>query len=288
MIAPRWSDEIVDEPIAGNPELSRDSLQPYLLGVGKIPLLTAREEVALAKRVERGDLEAKRHFIEANLRLVVSIARRFRGRGLSFTDLIQEGSIGLIRAVEKFDYRRGHKFSTYGTWWIRQSVERAVGQSGRAVRLPAHIREKLSVVRGARAALRERNGAEPTHDEIAAELDMSRAAACELAQLEHLPVSLDEPHGENSDARRGDFIADLSEGPLEAATDSAERREVRLLVDRLPSRQRRVIIERFGFEDSEPRTLEQVGRGLGVTRERARQIEKATLDKLEEQLARPG
>jgi RNA polymerase primary sigma factor len=288
MIAPRWSDEIVDEPIAGKSELSLDSLQPYLLGVGKIRLLTAREEVALAKRVERGDLEAKRHFIEANLRLVVSIAKRFRGRGLSFTDLIQEGSIGLIRAVEKFDYRRGYKFSTYGTWWIRQSVERAVGQSGRAVRLPADIREKLSMVRAARAALRERNGAEPTHDEIAAELGMSRAAACELAQLEQLPVSLDEPHGEDGDARRGDFIADLSESPLDAATDSAERREVRLLVDRLPSRQRRVIIERFGFEDSQPRTLEQVGRGLGVTRERARQIEKATLHELAGQLARPG
>jgi RNA polymerase primary sigma factor len=288
MIAPRWSDEIVDEPIAGKSELSLESLQPYLLGVGKIRLLTAREEVALAKRVERGDLEAKRHLIEANLRLVVSIAKRFRGRGLSLTDLIQEGSIGLIRAVEKFDYRRGYKFSTYGTWWIRQSVERAVGQSGRAVRLPVRIREKLSVVRAARAALREHNGAEPTYDEIAAELGMSRAAACELAQLEQLPVSLDEPHGEDGDASRGDFIADLSKGPLDAATDSAERRELRLLVDRLPPRQRRVIIERFGFEDSQPRTLEQVGRGLGVTRERARQIEKATLHKLEGQLARPG
>jgi RNA polymerase primary sigma factor len=269
-------------------ELNLDSLQLYLLDVGKVRLLTAAEEVALAKRIERGDLGAKQHLIEANLRLVVSIARRHLGRGLSFTDLIQEGSIGLIRAVEKFDYRRGYKFSTYGSWWIRQSIDRAVGHRGRAIRLPVHVLEKLSMVRRAREALRARNGAEPTEGEVAAELGMSRAATRELVHLERLPVSLDEPISEDGDTQRGDLIAGDGKDPGEAVTESAERGEVRLIVDRLPSRQRRVIIERFGFEGDEPRTLEEVGRGLGVTRERVRQIEKETLRKLEDQLASPG
>ena len=265
-----------------------DSLNQYLVAIGKIRLLTASEEVALAKRIERGDLDAKRRLIEANLRLVVSVAKGYLGQGLSLIDLIQEGSIGLMRAVEKFDHRRGYKFSTYGTWWIRQSVARAVGQSGRTIRLPAHIREKVTGVWKAREALRERNGCEPTEGDIAAELGMSRAATRELAQLERLPVSLDEPLGEDGDTLRGDVIAGDSEDPLEAATDSAERREVRLVVDRLPSRQKQVIVERFGFEGDQPRTLEQVGRGLGVTRERARQIETETLQRLERQLARRG
>jgi RNA polymerase primary sigma factor len=278
----------MDQPKAGASELNLDSLHRYLSGVGKVRLLTAREEVALAKRIERGDLDAKQHLIEANLRLVVSIAKHYLGRGLSFTDLIQEGSIGLIRAVEKFDYRRGYKFSTYGSWWIRQSVERAVGNRGRAIRLPVHVLGKLRVVRRAREALRERNGAEPTEREVAAELGMSRAATRELVHLERLPVSLDEPIGEDGDTRRGDLIAGNSEDPVEAATESAARQEIRSVVDRLPSRQRRVIIERFGFEGDEPRTLEQVGRGLGVTRERVRQIEKETLRRLGEQLARPA
>jgi RNA polymerase primary sigma factor len=269
-------------------ELNLDPLHVYLLGVGKVRLLTAREEVALAKRIERGDLDAKQHLIEANLRLVVSIAKHYLGGGLSFTDLIQEGSIGLIRAVEKFDYRRGYKFSTYGTWWIRQSINRAVGHRGRAIRLPVHVLERLSVVRRAREALRERNGAEPTEGEVAAELGMSRAATRELVHLERLPVSLDEPISEDGDTRRGDLIAGDSKDPAEAATESAERAEVRLIVDRLPARQRRVITERFGFGGDEPRTLEQVGRRLGVTRERVRQIEKETLGKLEHQLASTG
>ena len=278
----------MDKSNLGASELNVESLHLYLLGVGKVRLLTATEEVALAKRIERGDLDAKQQFIEANLRLVVSIAKHYVGRGLSFTDLIQEGSLGLIRAVEKFDHRRGYKFSTYGSWWIRQSVRRALGQRGRAIRLPVHILEKLSVVRTAREALRERNGAEPTEGEVAAELGMSPAAARELVHLERLPVSLDEPISEDGDTNRGDLIAGDSKDPIEAATEGAERREVRLVVDQLPARQRRVIVERFGFGDDEPRTLEQVGRGLGVTRERVRQIEKETLRKLEEQLGRPA
>jgi len=278
----------MDKPNVGTSELNLDSLHLYLLGVGKVRLLTATEEVALAKRIERGDLDAKQQLIEANLRLVVSIAKHYVGRGLSLTDLIQEGSIGLIRAVEKFDHRRGYKFSTYGTWWIRQSVDRAVGHRARAIRLPVHVLERLSVLRTAREALRERNGAEPSEDEVAAELGMSRAAARELAHLERLPVSLDEPIGEDGDTSRGELIAGDSEDPVDAATEGAELREVRVVVDQLPARQRRVIIERFGFGGDEPRTLEQVGRGMGVTRERVRQIEKATLRKLEEQLGRPA
>jgi RNA polymerase primary sigma factor len=278
----------MDQPNVRTSELNLDSLHLYLLGVGKVRLLTATEEVALAKRIERGDLDAKQQLIEANLRLVVSIAKHYVGRGLSLTDLIQEGSIGLIRAVEKFDHRRGYKFSTYGTWWIRQSVDRAVGHRARAIRLPVHVLERLSVLRTAREALRERNGAEPSEDEVAAELGMSRAAARELAHLERLPVSLDEPIGEDGDTSRGELIAGDSEDPVDAATEGAERREVRVVVDQLPARQRRVIIERFGFGGDEPRTLEQVGRGMGVTRERVRQIEKATLRKLEEQLGRPA
>ena len=278
----------MDKSNLGTSELNADSLRLYLLGVGKVRLLTATEEVALAKRIERGDLDAKQQLIEANLRLVVSIAKHYLGRGLSFTDLIQEGSIGLIRAVEKFDHRRGYKFSTYGSWWIRQSVRRAVGQRGRAIRLPVHVLEKLSLVRTARETLRERNGAEPTEGEVAAELGTSRAATRELAHFERLPVSLDEPIGEDGDTSRGDLIAADCKDPVEAATAGAERREVRLVVDQLPARQRRVIIERFGFGDDEPRTLEQVGRGLGVTRERVRQIEKETLRKLEERLGRPA
>jgi RNA polymerase primary sigma factor len=268
------------------PEADLDSLHVYLRGVGKIPLLTAGEEVALAKRIEQGDLEAKRKMIEANLRLVVSIAKRYLGRGLPFNDLIQEGSIGLMRAVEKFDYRRGYKFSTYGSWWIRQAVDRAIGESGRTIRLPVHVRERLGALTRTREALRQSKGAEPTHDEIAKELGISRTAAFELAHLERLPISLDESIGEDGDVARGDLIAGHDDDPLDVAANSAERREIRLLVDRLPARQQRVITERFGFDGIGPMTLDQVGRSLGVTRERARQIEKETLHKLEEPLAR--
>jgi RNA polymerase primary sigma factor len=265
-----------------------DSLQLYLLGVRQVPLLTASEEVVLAKRIERGDLDAKRRMTEANLRLVVSIAKNYVGRGLSLLDLIQEGSLGLMRAVEKFDYRKGYKFSTYGSWWIRQSVSRAVGTQGRAIRLPAHVSEKLTLMRRTRETMMARDGTEPGEEELAAELDMSPSSMRELAHVERLPLSLDEPIGDDGDACRGDFVAANCDDPDEAASENAERREVRLVVDGLPRRQRRVIVERFGFGQGEPMTLEQVGRGLGVTRERVRQIQKATLNELGERLASGG
>ena len=265
-----------------------DSLRLYLLGVGQVPLLTASEEVVLAKRIERGDLDAKRRMIEANLRLVVSIAKNYVGRGLSLLDLIQEGSIGLIRAVEKFDHRRGYKFSTYGSWWIRQAVSRAVGDRARTIRLPVHITEKLTLMRRTREAMTAHDGSEPGEERLAAELGWSRAAMRELAHLERLPLSLDEPIGDDGDARRCDFVAADCADPSEAASESAERREVRSVVGGLPERQRRVIIERFGFGEGERRTLEQVGRGLGVTRERVRQIEKEAFRELEERLITSG
>ena len=279
-----------DVPLAVEPTLdpNLDSLHLYLLGVGQVPLLTASEEVALAKRIERGDLDAKRRMIEANLRLVVSIAKNYVGRGLSLLDLIQEGSIGLIRAVEKFDHRRGYKFSTYGSWWIRQAVSRAVGDRARTIRLPVHITEKLTLMRRTREAMTAHDGSEPGEERLAAELGMSRVATRELVHLERLPLSLDEPIGEDGDARRGDFVAADCADPSEAASESAERREVRSVVGGLPARKRRVIVERFGFGEGERRTLEQVGRGLGVTRERVRQIEKEAFRELEERLITSG
>jgi RNA polymerase primary sigma factor len=265
-------------------DASVDSLHLYLLGIRQVPLLTASEEVVLAKRIERGDLDAKRRMTEANLRLVVSIAKNYVGRGLSLLDLIQEGSLGLMRAVEKFDYRKGYKFSTYGSWWIRQAVSRAVGTQGRAIRLPAHVSEKLTLMRRTRETMAARDGSEPGEEELAAELDMSPSSMRELAHVEHLPLSLDEPVGDDGDACRGDFVAANCEDPGEIASENAERRKVRLVVDGLPRRQRRVIVERFGLGQDEPMTLEQVGRGLGVTRERARQIQQATLSELGERL----
>ena len=259
-------------------EPSLDSLQLYLREIGRVPLLTADQEVYLAKRVERGDLAAKRQMIEANLRLVVSIAKPQLGRGLSFLDLIQEGSVGLIRAVEKFDYRRGFKFSTYATWWIRQAVTRAIADQARTIRIPVHMFERLNKVVQIERQLVQRLGHEPRPDEIAAELELTTAEVREIVRMAQFPVSLEKPLGEEGDARLGDLVEDeLAESPLEAASLSLRSADIEHALASLPARERRVIELRFGLHGGRPRTLEEVGRTLGLTRERIRQIENTTL-----------
>ena len=259
-------------------EPSLDSLQLYLREIGRVPLLTADQEVYLAKRVERGDLAAKRQMIEANLRLVVSIAKPQLGRGLSFLDLIQEGSVGLIRAVEKFDYRRGFRFSTYATWWIRQAVTRAIADQARTIRIPVHMFERLNKVVQIERQLVQRLGHEPRPDEIAAELELTTAEVREIVRMAQFPVSLEKPLGEEGDARLGDLVEDeLAESPLEAASLSLRSADIEHALASLPERERRVIELRFGLHGGRPRTLEEVGRTLGLTRERIRQIENTTL-----------
>jgi RNA polymerase primary sigma factor len=262
-------------------EPSLDSLRLYLREIGKVPLLTVDQEVDLAKRVERGDGAAKRQMIEANLRLVVSIAKPHVGRGLSFLDLIQEGSVGLIRAVEKFDYRRGFKFSTYATWWIRQAVSRAVADKARTIRIPVHIFERLNKVIHIQRQLVQRLGREPRSDEIAAELELTTEEVREVLRMAQIPVSLEKPIGEREDAKLADFVEDeLAESPFEVASVSLRCEDIEQALAALPQRERRLIELRFGLHGGQPRTLEEVGRTLGVTRERIRQIENATLKRL--------
>jgi len=259
-------------------EPSLDSLRLYLREIGKVPLLTADQEVSLAKRVERGDLAAKTQMIEANLRLVVSIAKPHVGRGLSFLDLIQEGSLGLIRAVEKFDYRKGFKFSTYATWWIRQAVTRAVGDKARTIRMPVHMFERLNNVARIERQLVQQLAREPRAEEIAAELAITSDEVREIRRMAKLPVSLEKPIGEHEDAKLGDLVEDeLAESPFEEASVSLRREEIGHALSALPERERQVIELRFGLDGGQPRTLEEVGRAFGVTRERIRQIEDNTL-----------
>jgi RNA polymerase primary sigma factor len=263
-------------------EPSLDSLRLYLREIGKVPLLTADQEVALAKRIERGDMAAKTHMTEANLRLVVSIAKGYLGRGLSFLDLIQEGSLGLIRAVEKFDYRKGYKFSTYATWWIRQAVTRAIADKARTIRIPVHMVEKLNKVVHIERQLVQRLGREPRADEIAGELEMTTAEVREILRMAQLPVSLEKPIGEEEESSLGDFVPDdAAESPFETASTSLRREDIELALASLPDRERQVIELRFGLSGEQPATLEEVGRAFGVTRERIRQIENNTLKKLE-------
>jgi RNA polymerase primary sigma factor len=263
-------------------EPSLDSLRLYLREIGKVPLLTADQEVYLAKRIERGDMAAKTQMIEANLRLVVSIAKSYLGRGLSFLDLIQEGSLGLIRAVEKFDYRKGYKFSTYATWWIRQAVTRAIADKARTIRIPVHMVEKLNKVVHIERQLVQRLGREPRPDEIAEELEMTTEEVREILRMSQLPVSLEKPIGEEEESELGDFVEDESaESPFDTATLSLRREDVEHALSALPERERQVIELRFGLSGSQPCTLEEVGRAFGVTRERIRQIENNTLKKLE-------
>ena len=263
-------------------EPSLDSLRLYLREIGKVPLLTADQEIYLAKRIERGDMSAKTQMIEANLRLVVSIAKGYLGRGLSFLDLIQEGSLGLIRAVEKFDYRKGFKFSTYATWWIRQAVTRAIADKARTIRIPVHMVEKLNKVVHIERQLVQRLGREPRPEEIAEELEMETSEVREILRMAQLPVSLEKPIGEEEDSSLGDFVPDeQAESPFDTASLSLRREDVELALSALPERERKVIELRFGLSGEQPCTLEEVGRAFGVTRERIRQIENNTLKKLE-------
>jgi RNA polymerase primary sigma factor len=263
-------------------EPSLDSLRLYLRSIGRVELLSADQEVALARRIERGDMAAKQHMIEANLRLVVSIAKGYLGRGLTFLDLIQEGSLGLIRAVEKFDYRRGYKFSTYATWWIRQAVTRAIADKARTIRIPVHMVEKLNKVVHAERQIVQDLGREPTPEEIAAQLHWRVRDVKDVQRLAQVPVSLEKPVGDEDDSELGDFLEDDGvESPLDTAMETLRREHVRSALDSLPSREREVIEMRFGLEGHQARTLEEVGRAFGVTRERIRQIESTTLRKLE-------
>ena len=263
-------------------EPSLDSLRLYLRAIGRVNLLTAEQEVLLARRIERGDMRAKQQMIEANLRLVVSIAKSYLGRGLTFLDLIQEGSMGLIRAVEKFDYRRGYKFSTYATWWIRQAVTRAIADKGRTIRIPVHMVERLNKVVHVERQLVQQLGREPTPDEIARELDTTVREVRDVLRMAQQPVSLEKPIGEEEDSELGDFVEDqTAESPFELAADHLRRENLRRALAALPEREREVIEMRFGLVGERAYTLEEVGRAFNVTRERIRQIENHTLKKLE-------
>ncbi|HEY7965848.1 MAG TPA: RNA polymerase sigma factor RpoD [Solirubrobacteraceae bacterium] len=274
-VAPKSELDLTVEP-------SLDSLRLYLRSIGRVALLTAADEVALAKRIERGDITAKQQMVEANLRLVVSIAKGYLGRGLSFLDLIQEGSLGLIRAVEKFDYRRGYKFSTYATWWIRQAVTRAIADKGRTIRIPVHMVERLNKVIGVERQLVQQLGREPTADEVAAALDCSPGDVREIRRMAQQPISLEKPVGEEDDSALGDFVEDqTAESPFELAAERLRRENLRRALAALPEREREVIEMRFGLTGERPYTLEEVGRAFNVTRERIRQIENHTLKKLE-------
>ncbi len=263
-------------------EPSLDSLRLYLRSIGRVQLLTADREVALAQRIERGDPVAKQEMVEANLRLVVSIAKGYLGRGLTFLDLIQEGSLGLIRAVEKFDYRRGYKFSTYATWWIRQAVTRAIADKGRTIRIPVHMVERLNKVVHVERQLVQELGREPNPEEIAAELEFAPGEVREILRMALQPVSLEKPVGEEEESELGDFVEDVSAtSPFESASENLRKENVRRALDALPEREREVIEMRFGLTGARPYTLEEVGRAFNVTRERIRQIENHTLKKLE-------
>jgi RNA polymerase primary sigma factor len=263
-------------------EPSLDSLRLYLRAIGRVPLLSAEEEVVLAKRIERGDMDAKRHMVEANLRLVVSIAKGYVGRGLTLLDLIQEGSLGLIRAVEKFDYRRGYKFSTYATWWIRQAVTRSLADKARTIRIPVHMVERLNRLIHAERRLVQQLGREPSASELAGELECAVPEVREIMRITQQPVSLEKPVGEEDDSALADFIEDDSaESPFEIASEALRRENVNRVLASLPRREREVIELRYGIVGGRACTLEEVGRAFNITRERVRQIENRTLKKLQ-------
>ena len=258
-----------------------DPVRMYFKEIGKVPLLTADEERDLAIRIEQGDEEAKKKLCESNLRLVVSIARRYLNRGLSFLDLIQEGNLGLIKAVEKFDYTKGYKFSTYATWWIRQAITRSIADQARTIRIPVHMVETINkLIRISRQLLQE-YGREPTSEEIAREMGISVEKVREIKKISQDPVSLETPIGEEEDSHLGDFIPDEDiPSPVDAAAYSMLQKQLREVLDTLSEREKKVLILRFGLDDGRPRTLEEVGREFNVTRERIRQIEAKALRKL--------
>jgi len=281
--------EILEELKLGEPspapvpvpqETTTDALQLFLREAGRHQLLTAPQEVELAKKIESGDLRAKQQMIQSNLRLVVSIAKNYRNQGLPFLDLIQEGTLGLIRAVEKFDWRRGFKFSTYATWWIRQAVARALADKARTIRMPVHIVERLQKMNRAERTLWTQLGREPTLEEIAEEASLPLQQARDVRAAARASTSLDQPVGETEDAVLGDFVA--GEGPLpeEEVETSLRSQALRAALEALSERERQVVILRYGLTDAEPKTLEEIGRRLGLTRERVRQIEMDSLKRL--------
>jgi RNA polymerase primary sigma factor len=265
----------------GEAEISTDTLQLFLKDIGKVPLLTAAQEVELAKRIERGDHTAKQAMVEANLRLVVSIAKRYRNQGLPFLDLIQEGTLGLVRAAEKFDWRKGYKFSTYATWWIRQAVARAIADKGRTIRMPVHVVEKLNKINRSERKLRGELGREPTSIEIATDLDLAVDEVEQIRRSAQTPVSLEKPVGDDDESEFGHFLTDESALlPDEAAEVALRREALRAILGELSPRERAVLELRYGLDGKQPRTLDEVGRTFNVTRERIRQIEHQSLKKL--------
>ena len=262
-------------------EVSTDALQLFLKDVGKVDLLTAAQEVELAKRIERGDHRAKQEMVEANLRLVVSIAKRYRNQGLPFLDLIQEGTIGLVRAAEKFDYRKGFKFSTYATWWIRQAVARALADKARTIRMPVHVVEKLNKIVRSERKLRAELGREPTSIEIAKDLELTPDEVDQIRRTAQSPVSLEKPVGDEEESEFGHFITDETVPlPEEAAEVTLRKETLEKILAQLSHRERRVLELRYGLNGEHPRTLDEVGRAFNVTRERIRQIENQSLKKL--------
>ena len=264
------------------PDPTVDSLQQFLDGIAKTRLLTAPEEIALAKRIERGDLAAKERMIQANLRLVVSIAKRYRNQGLPFLDLIQEGSIGLVRAAEKFDYRKGFKFSTYATWWIRQAISRGLSDKGRTIRIPIHIDNVLKKLDGAQRKLQAEGDRDPTVEEIAAAAGVDPGEADLIMRAAQPLVSLDKPVGDDSDAAQfGDLIEDeRSASPFDQAAEQMMHQRLVEVLENLSYRERRIIELRYGLDGEQPKTLDQTARIFGLTRERTRQVEEAALRKL--------
>jgi RNA polymerase primary sigma factor len=287
-VVPEIDEEIEEIEIEEDPELSipegvtiDDPVRMYLKEIGKVPLLTAEEEIELAQRMEAGDEEPKKRLAEANLRLVVSIAKRYVGRGMQFLDLIQEGNLGLIKAVEKFDYKKGFKFSTYATWWIRQAITRAIADQARTIRIPVHMVETINkLIRVSRQLLQEL-GREPTPEEVAKEMGMSEDKVREIMKISQEPVSLETPIGEEEDSHLGDFIPDDdAPAPAESAAFTLLKEQLIDVLDTLTPREEKVLRLRFGLDDGRARTLEEVGKEFNVTRERIRQIEAKALRKL--------